>query len=183
MSEPAFGRRARCGALVLLLVVLSACSKKAEVGAPAPPVPDPPPQQPQPPKQPRPAKGTNNGAAGGLGAVGGLLGASAPLPAEAQALKEKYQALLVGTWAADLGDGFREELTYNADGTFTAKLTGPTPATAAGKYAVVQSIGTKGLKVRHGDGPTAKTVVVSFDNNEMEHPSLRPGVTGTYRKK
>ena len=107
----------------------------------------------------------------------------APTGDAARATKEKYQAQLVGTWTADLGDGYTEERTYNSDGTFSAKLTGPAPATASGKFAVLQLVGTKGLKLRLGDEPAAKTVTVNFEGDELEHPSLRPGVTGTFRKK
>lgn len=113
--------------------------------------------------------------------LGGLFG-GVPLPAaEANALKQKLQARLLGNWAADLGDGYQEELTYAADGTYTAKLTGATPATATGRYTVLQTVGDKGLKVRLGDA--GRTVTVSFDDDTIEQPSLRPGFTGTYRRK
>jgi hypothetical protein len=174
------GRFARCGLLVLGTFALSACAKQAEVVPGAEPTPQP--QQPQPPQpKPRPPGGGKGGA--GFDPLGGLLGGGAPTPAAAQALKAKYEALLVGTWVADLGDGWTEELTYNPDGTYSTKLTGPAPANAAGKYAVLQLVGTKGLKLRLGEGPGARTVTASFEGDELEHPSLRPGTTGTFRKK
>ncbi|MBN9121303.1 MAG: hypothetical protein J0I06_19485 [Planctomycetes bacterium] len=176
MSPFRFARLVRRGPLLLGAVLLSACSKQAEVQPPAPPAPAQP--EPQPPKPPKAGKG---GAS--LDPLGGLLGGSAPTGDAALALMQKYQAQLVGAWRADLGDGYTEERTYNADGTYSAKLAGPVPAAASGKYAVVQAVGTKALKLRLGDDPGARTITVGFDGDELEHPSLRPGVTGTFRKK
>ena len=171
MSLFEFARRARCGLLVLGMVLLPACAKQAPV---EPPPPAPPPPQPKP-KPSKPLVSADQ--------IGRLLGGRAPTEAEAKLLKGQHEPKLVGTWTADLGDGYTEERTYNPDGTYSAKLIGPTPATASGKYAVVQSVGTKGLKLRLGDDPGAKTITVSFEGDELEHPSLRPGVTGTFRKK
>jgi hypothetical protein len=182
VRELPFAPFARCGLFVLGVLLLSACAKKAD---PPPPAPEQPaPQQPKP-KPPRTGPGAGGPSAGApnIDPFGGLLGVGGPSPAEAQVLKKKYEALLLGTWVADLGDGFSEERTYNPDGTYAAKLTGPTPATASGKYAIVQSVGTRALKLRLGDDPGAKTITVSFQGDELEHPSLRPGVTGTFRKK
>lgn len=177
MVAPAFGRRA----LLLCALMLPACAKPAPVEPVAAPVvaPEPPP----PPKQRKPARSGAGAGGGAVDAVGGLLVGGAPAPAAAQAIKEKYQALLIGTWTADLGDGYREERTYTADGAYSAQLTGSMPATASGKYGVLQAVGTRALKVRLGDGPDARTVAVSFDGDLLEHPSLRRGVTGTFRKK
>jgi hypothetical protein len=172
-------RFARHGLFILGAFVLSACAKQAEI---EPPTPAPAPQPPQPPQpKPKPPKGGKDGTS--FDPLGGLLGGGAPTGDAAQALKQKYQAQLVGTWAAALGDGFTEERTYNPDGTYSAKLTGPAPATASGKYAVLQLVGSKGLKVRFGDGPAGRTLTVNFEGDELEHLSLRPGVTGTFRKK
>ena len=179
MSPFNLGRFARCGLLVLGALALSACAKQAEVVPGAEPQQ---PQQPPQPPQPKPRPGGGKGGPG-LSPLGGLLGGDAPSPAAAQALKAKYEALLVGTWVADLGDGWTEELTYNRDGTYSTKLTGPSPANESGKYAVLQLVGTKGLKVRLGEGPGARTVTASFEGDELEQLSLRSGVTGTFRKK
>jgi hypothetical protein len=176
VSPLSSGRRACLWLVLLGIFAVSACAKQAPV-EPAPAQAPAPPQPPQP--KPRPANG--KGGAANFNPLG-LLG-GAPAAGEATALKEKFAALLVGTWQADLGDGFAEELTYNPDGTYSAKLTGPMPATATGKYAVLQSVGTRGLKVRLGEEPGARTVTLSFEGDELEHPSLRPGVTGTFRKK
>ena len=175
---------ARCGLLVLGTFLLSACAKQVEVEPPPPPLAPAPPQPPQPPqpkpKPPNAAKGTSGA---GFDPFGGLLGGGTPSGDAAVALKQKHQSRLIGTWAADLGDGYIEDRTYNPDGTYSAKLTGPTPATASGKYTVLQLVGTKGLKLRIGDDPGARTITVNFEGDELEHPSLRPGVTGTFRKK
>lgn len=184
MREFTFAQFARRGLLLLGTLVLSACAKKAD--PPPAPAPEQTPATPQPkprPARPGPGAGGPGAGAANFDPLGGLLGAAPPSPAEAQALKKKFEALLLGTWVADLGDGFREERTYNPDGTYTAKLTGPAPATASGKYAIVQSVGTRGLKLRLGDDPGAKTITISFEGGELEHPSLRPGMTGTFRKK
>lgn len=173
MSPFRFAHLAR-GLCVVCALAPLACAKKAEVK----PVeaPDP---APAPPPRPKPSGGSTFNPLGPLG----LLGSGGPTAAEAEGLKQKYAALLIGTWHADLGDGFAEERTYTADGTYTAKLTGPAPAAESGKYAVIASVGTKGLKVRFGEEPGARAVTLSFAGAELEHPSLRPGVTGTFRKK
>lgn len=174
MIAPAFGRRA----LLLSALLLPACAKQAPVEPVAAPVV----VEPQPEPKPRkPARGGAGLGGGAVDAVGGLLVGSAPAPVAAQALKEKYQALLVGTWTAELGDGYRQELTYNADGTYSSLLSGPMPTTASGGYVVSQAIGTKAVKLTLNDG--ARTITVSFDGDAIEHPSLRPGLTGTFRKK
>jgi len=173
----AFGRRTRV--LLLGVLLLPACEKPAPVEPAAPPVVVEPQLEPPPLKPRKPARGGVGG--GAVDAVGGLLVGSAPAPAEAQALKEKYQALLVGTWTADLGDGYRQELTYNAEGTYSSLLSGPMPTTANGGYVVSQAVGTRAVKLTLNDG--ARTITVSFDGDAIEQPSLRPGVTGTFRKK
>jgi hypothetical protein len=101
------------------------------------------------------------------------------------ALLDKYKAALVGTWTADLGNGVTEQLTYTKDGTFTGKLGGTSPVSESHTYAVLGLTGTKGLKIRFSkaDGPVVRTIAVSFDGDELEHPSLQKGVTGTFRKK
>ena len=172
-------------ALLVAVLLLPACAREAPVEpAPAPVVVEPQPE-PAPPKPRKGGKGGGLGAAVGGGAadtVGGLLTGSAPTPAAAAALKEKFQQTLVGTWVADLGDGYRQELTYTADGTYSAQLTGPAPASASGKYTVLQAIGTRALKLKLGEAD-GRTITVTFDGDTIEHPSLRPGVTGTFRKK
>ena len=96
---------------------------------------------------------------------------------------EKFKAKLVGTWVADLGDGVTEELTYTADGTFTSKLTGPAPAMLTAKYMIKDLAGTKGVKVQLDTPGATRTVVAVFEGDELEHPTLQAGVTGTFRKK
>jgi hypothetical protein len=174
VNSPELGRLVHSGLIVALafslVVAVVACGKK-----PAPePIADP---APPPPPKPRPAKGGSNFD------PFAIISGGAPNKDEAAALKKKYEALLVGTWVADLGDGAAEELTYNADGTYSANLTGPEPATAAGKYTVLQAVGKKGLKLRLGEDPGARTVTATFVGDELEHPTLRPGITATFRKK
>jgi hypothetical protein len=174
VSLPKLGRVARTGLVVLLALALAGCGKK-----PAPqPVAEPAPPPPPPPK-PKPA----NGKGGSNFDPFAIISGGTPNKDEAAALKKKYEALLVGTWVADLGDGAAEELTYNADGTYSANLTGPEPATSVGKYTVLQAVGKKGLKLRLGEEPGARTVTATFAGEELEHPTLRPGVTATFRKK
>ena len=118
------------------------------------------------------------------GAVDGLLSGSGPQnAAEGQKLRQKYTAALVGAWAADLGDGVTEQLTYAADGTFTASRAGAAPTTASGRYAVKALVGTKGLKLELTTSDRTRTVTVTFEDNELQHPSIQPGVTATFRKK
>jgi hypothetical protein len=134
------------------------------------------------PKQP----GGNPGAGdlrAGFNQLGGLLGSGSATPAELQAQLQKFKTVLVGTWTADLGGGAAEERTYTAEGTYTAKLTGPDPAVASGKYTAQQLVGTKGLRLQLDDGTGPHAIVVNFDGDELEHPTLQKGVTGTFRKK
>jgi len=96
-------------------------------------------------------------------------------------LLEKYKAALVGRWRADLGNGHAEEVTYTADGIFAGNASGPVPATATGKYTVLQLVGTKGLRIRI-EGSNPRTVTVNFLGDEIEHPSFQKGITSTFRK-
>ncbi len=130
------------------------------------------------PKQPNP------GGKGGAPAVPfGLGGGPALTPAQAQAQMQKFKTALVGTWVADLGGGVTEELTYTATGTFTTKLTGPAPATLTAKYTIKELVGTKGVKIQLDTGGGTRTVTATFEDDELQHPTLQPGVTGTFRKK
>src|SRR5262249_44478877 len=133
-----FARFVRCGLLVLATVLLPACAKQAPVEPPQP-APAPPTPPPQPPK---PSKSPVN-----LDRLGTLLVGGTPTSDEAELLRGLHEKRLVGTWKADLGDGYTEERTYNPNGTYSAVLTGPSPTTASGKYAVLQLVGTKGLKL------------------------------------
>jgi hypothetical protein len=165
---------------VFTALVLSGCAQKTEVtAAKVEPTPAP------PPPKPKIGPTGNDGNGGGLplDAIGGLLGGN-PTPGSAteQALLQKYKTALVGTWTADLGMGVTEELTYNPDGTFHAKLTGSTPASETGKYTVLGLVGTKGLKIQLATA-NPKTIRVTFEDNELQHPTLQPGVTGVFHKK
>ena len=121
---------------------------------------------------------------GGPPLADGLLGGTAYLPpAEVKKLTDKYTAALIGSWAADLGDGTSELLTYAADGTYTLARTGPGAASSGGKYTVKGLAGTKGLKLVLESGAKSRTVSVVFEDDELLHPSLQPGVTATFRKK
>lgn len=134
------------------------------------------------PKQPDPGgKGGAPAVPFGLGL--GLGGDPALTPAEIQKRTDKFKTMLVGTWVADLGGGVTEELTYTANGTFTTKLTGPAPATLTAKYTIKELVGTKGVKIQLDTGGGTRTVVALLDGDELEHPSLQEGVTGTFRKK
>jgi hypothetical protein len=140
-------------------------------------MPGPPP--PKPKTSDKDAKGP-----GGFDPIGGWIGASPPSGSLAeQSLLQTFKTALVGTWVADLGNGVTEERSYTAAGTFTAKLTGPTPASATGKYTVLGLVGTKGLKIQLDAGGPPQTIRVTFDDNELQHPTLQPGVTGAFRKK
>ena len=133
---------------------------------------------------PNPKKGNPGGVAGGGGpGVPFGFGSPAQTPEQIQAQVEKFRARLVGTWVADLGNGVTEELTYTAAGTFTSKLTGPAPAMLSAKYTMKDLVGTKGVKIQLDTGGGTRTVVALFDGDELEHPSLQDGVTGTFRKK
>ena len=118
-------------------------------------------------------------------AVGGLLSGGPAAPDREPELKRKYTAALVGVWTADLGNGVTEELTYKADGTFTAKRTGAAPATTSGRYTITSLVGTKGLRIQQDSaaGAVGRTVTAVFEGNELQHPSLEPGVTAVFRKK
>ena len=136
------------------------------------------------PKQPNPGgKGGAPAVPFGLGLGLGLGGDPALTPAEIQKRTDKFKTALVGTWTADLGGGVTEELTYTATGTFTTKLTGPAPATLTAKYTIKELVGTKGVKIQLDTGGGTRTVVALLDGDELEHPSLQEGVTGTFRKK
>lgn len=172
MNSPELGRLVRSGLVVLVALAFAGCGKKPAPQPIADPVPPPPPAP-----KPTNAKGGSNFD------PFAIISGGTPNKDEAAALKKKYEALLVGTWVADLGDGAAEELTYNADGTYSANRTGPEPATAAGKYTVLQTVGKKGLKLRLGEDPGARTLTVTFAGDELEHPTLRPGITATFRKK
>jgi hypothetical protein len=166
---------------------LSACGKRAEE-PPEPPVPavqEAPPPKPVPPRPSRPKEKQPGGdvSDGLAGPLAGLLGGSIPNTDEAKQLLQKYTSALVGTWTADLGGGVTEEWTYSPSATFTAKLFGTAPQTASGKYSVQQLVGTTGLRVRLDDGVKPRSVTVTFEGQELEHPSLQQGVTGTFRKK
>ena len=114
---------------------------------------------------------------------GGMLGTGPQTPATTAALTQKFKSALVGTWTADLGNGVAEELTYTADGTFTAKLTGPMPTSETGKYTVTKLVGTKGLKIQLDAATGPRTITAIFDGNELDHPTLVKGVSGTFHKK
>ncbi|MFM8273780.1 MAG: hypothetical protein ACKODX_15825 [Gemmata sp.] len=113
----------------------------------------------------------------------GLLGGQPLRPQEAQALTQKYRAALIGTWVADLGNGVTEELTYKADGTFAAARAGGTPNPSSGNYTVGPLIGKKALRLHLTGAAGVRTITVVFEGNELLHPSLEPGVTGTFNKK
>jgi uncharacterized Zn finger protein (UPF0148 family) len=117
--------------------------------------------------------------------LGGFVGGAGPIPGtpEAQKLTQALTTALVATWTADLGDGVTEELTYTAAGTYTQKLTGPTPTTVSGKYIVKELVGSKGLKIQIDTAAGSRTVRVTFEDDELQHPTLQPGVTGSFRKK
>jgi hypothetical protein len=165
--------------IVFSALALAGCAKRTEVSVASVETPAPAPPQPKPKPPGNDGKGT-----GGFDPIGGLIGASPPAgsPAE-QALLQKYKTALVGTWTADLGKGVTEERVYTATGTFTAKLIGATPASAAGKYTVQGLVGTKGLKIQLENGNAPRTITATFDDDELHHPTLQPGVTGTFRKK
>jgi uncharacterized Zn finger protein (UPF0148 family) len=137
------------------------------------------------PKLPNPkgpnAKGPNGGVP--VDPLGGLLGGGFITEQEQQKLKAKYTAALVGTWKADLGNGVAEELTYTAGGTYTATRTGSAPASESGKYVVTAVAGSKTLRLDLTTAAGTRKIVVVFDDDEIEHPSLQPGVVGTFRKK
>ncbi len=139
---------------------------------------------------PLPVKPPGNGGGGlnvadvAFDSLGGLLGGGEPVPfAQAQALTQKYKTALVGAWAANLGDGVTEELTYNTDGTFTARRAGPASASATGKYVVKNLVGTKGLRIQQDTAAGAREITVVFEDEELQHPSLQQGVTAVFRKK
>ncbi|MBP3960508.1 hypothetical protein J8F10_35230 [Gemmata sp. G18] len=124
------------------------------------------------------------GAGAGAGPIGDFaVGGTPTALAQVQALTKKHTAALLGAWTADLGGGATEEISYKADGTFTAKMLGPNAQTATGKYTVKAIVGTKGLKIQLEAGESPRTITVTFDGDELEHPSLQPGVTATFRKK
>ncbi len=134
-------------------------------------------------KQPNPKQPA--GPLAGVGPFGGLFGGSGGVvpPGEKDKLLQKYKAALVGNWKADLGGGLTEELTYTADGAYTAKLSGPTPVMDSGKYTVKEVVGTKTLKIQLDTAAGARTVTAVFDDDELQHPSLQKGITAVFRKK
>jgi hypothetical protein len=115
--------------------------------------------------------------------LAGIFGGGPAAPGGDPALMQKFKTALVGTWVADLGGGDTEELTYTADGTYTAKVTGAGAATASGKYTVQAAVGSTGLRLRLDDGTSVRNITVTFEGAELEHPSLLKGMTGTFRKK
>jgi hypothetical protein len=169
--------------LVFSSLALVGCAKRAEVSVASPEAPTPAPPQPQPKPKPKPPSNDGKGT-GGFDPIGGFLGTTpAPGSPAEQTLLQKHKTALVGTWTADLGNGVTEERVYTAMGTFTAKLTGAAPASAAGKYTVQGLVGTKGLKIQLDSGNGPRTITATFDDDELQHPTLQPGVTGTFRKK
>ena len=135
-----------------------------------------------------PKKGNPGGVVGGGGGPAvpfGLGGSPAQTPAQMAAQMEKFKARLVGTWVAvlDKDKDVTEELTYTADGTFTSKLTGPAPAMLTAKYMIKELAGSKGVRIQLDTPGGTRTVVALFDGEELEHPSLQAGVTGTFLKK
>ena len=129
LSQPRGARLVLALVFVLGAVALPSCSKKE----PEPPPPEQKPAVP-PPKPPR------GGATGGLGIdpLGGMFGGAPKLTDdETKTLTQKFKSTLVGAWAADLGNGVTEELTYTPDGSYTANLKGPMPVLASGKYTVI----------------------------------------------
>lgn len=185
------------GVLILIMLVLGFLlylKRKNEAAAANEPAPKSEPTS-EPPRNPIQPKGApialakDNGKrppigkGPGAGPLDDLFVNGPATAAEAQKLLAKYTTELIGTWAADLGAGTKEELTYAAGGTFRATRTGPGAATVSGKYTVKNLVGTKGLKLQL-DGPDgARTINVTFENNELQHPSLEKGVTATFRKK
>lgn len=139
------------------------------------PVPQAVPNPQNGPKRPAPVAGVGAGVTNPFGVPTSV--------AQVQALTQKYTTALLGSWIADLGDGTTEELTYKADGTFSAKQTGPSAQAVAGKYAVKSVVGTKVLKIELNTDTGPRTITVTFEGKELEHPSLQPGVTATFRKK
>ncbi len=114
----------------------------------------------------------------------GLFGTPAPGSESAAALTEKFKKMLVSSkWVADLGDGVTQELTYETNGTFTTSLSGPEKVVVSGKYTIRQPVGTKGLKIQLDTTAGPQTVTAIFEDDELQHPTLRPGLTGTFRKK
>ncbi len=95
----------------------------------------------------------------------------------------KYTAALVGSWTADLGNGVTEELTYNADNSYTATRKGPEPKNASGTYSVTGLVGGKGLKLTLESATGSRTVTAIFEGDELLHPSFQPGITAVFRKK
>ncbi|QJW95721.1 hypothetical protein [Frigoriglobus tundricola] len=136
------------------------------------------------PKLPNPTRpGTGGGAPGNAPSVG-MFGDPAPNSPEAKKLIEKFKDVLVGKkWVANLGDGVTQELAYETNGTFTTSLSGPEPVTVSGKYTIRQAVGTKGLKIQLDTTVGPQTITVIFEDDEIQHPTLQPGVTGTFRKK
>ncbi len=118
------------------------------------------------------------------GTLGSLLGQTDNLqPAEQEKLLARRKAALVGTWTADLGLGQTEELTYMADGTFTRTRTGSQPVAIRGRYTVKSVAGTRGVRMQWETDQGMQSFIVTFEGNELLHPSSLPGVVGTFRKK
>lgn len=109
-------------------------------------------------------------------AVGGLLSGGPAAPDREPELKRKYTAALVGVWTADLGNGVTEELTYKADGTFTAKRTGAAPATTSGRYTITSLVGTKGLRIQQDSaaGAVGRTSPPSSRATNSSTPAWNP---------
>lgn len=162
------------------VLALPACTQPAPT-PPEPSLPPPPPAPPPPPPKLLPPMNPQTNAGGDP--LSDLLGGGRPLPpAEKDALVRKYKSALVGTWTANLGNGVSEELVYT-DSTYSAKLSGPMPALASGKYTVAGLVGTKSLKLRLDTATGPRNITVTFEDGELQHPTLQQGVTGTFHKK
>lgn len=113
--------------------------------------------------------------------VGGLLGVAVE-PVKAKELTAKYTTELIGSWSADLGNGETEEVIYTADGGYAVARTGSGAVAAAGTYTVQELVGTRGLRLRIDRASGVHAITVTFEDDELQHPSLQPGVTVSFRK-
>jgi hypothetical protein len=129
------------------------------------------------PKQPNPGGGSPFDLLPGAG--------SPPTVAEADALTKKYQAMLVGTWKAELGKDVTAELVYGADGTVKETVTTSTgPTVVSGKWSVTGLVGRKGIAVAWtGDSGKTGPHRLVFEDDELEHPVGGQNIIGIFRKK
>jgi Zn-finger nucleic acid-binding protein len=130
----------------------------------------------------------NNGFLGGAPKDGGFLNNSPLTPAETTKLIEQYKAQLVGTWKADLGDGFTAQLVFTADGKVSETITNKAGTkNKTGTWLATGEVAHKGMFVTFGGQLIkSKPVKLTFEEDDLQYPvfdsTLGQDVVGIFHK-